>query len=55
MQDQLAVAPIPVAQAGLLPALRMVKGNDMSVVDFHAYPYASGHFGRYGGRFVAET
>ena len=27
----------------------------MSVVDFHAYPDASGHFGRYGGRFVAET
>ena len=26
-----------------------------SVVDFHAYPDASGHFGRFGGRFVAET
>jgi tryptophan synthase beta chain len=25
------------------------------IVDFHAYPDASGHFGRYGGRFVAET
>ncbi len=24
-------------------------------VDYHAYPDASGHFGRYGGRFVAET
>ena len=24
-------------------------------VDFHRYPDASGHFGRYGGRFVAET
>ena len=23
--------------------------------DFHAYPDASGHFGRHGGRFVAET
>jgi tryptophan synthase beta chain len=23
--------------------------------DFHAYPDATGHFGRYGGRFVAET
>ncbi|HZH43945.1 MAG TPA: tryptophan synthase subunit beta [Lysobacter sp.] len=23
--------------------------------DFHAFPDASGHFGRYGGRFVAET
>ena len=23
--------------------------------DFHSYPDASGHFGRYGGRFVAET
>ncbi len=26
-----------------------------SPIDFHAYPDASGHFGRYGGRFVAET
>jgi len=26
-----------------------------SIPDFHAYPDASGHFGRYGGRFVAET
>ena len=24
-------------------------------IDFHAYPDASGHFGKYGGRFVAET
>ena len=24
-------------------------------IDFHAYPDAAGHFGRYGGRFVAET
>ena len=24
-------------------------------IDFHAYPDASGHFGRFGGRFVAET
>jgi tryptophan synthase beta chain len=24
-------------------------------IDFHAYPDASGHFGRHGGRFVAET
>ena len=24
-------------------------------MDFHAWPDASGHFGRYGGRFVAET
>ena len=23
--------------------------------DFHSYPDASGHFGRFGGRFVAET
>ena len=29
---------------------------DAAVIeDFHAYPDASGHFGRYGGRFVAET
>jgi tryptophan synthase beta chain len=26
-----------------------------SVTDFHAYPDAAGHFGRFGGRFVAET
>ncbi|MBW3551732.1 MAG: pyridoxal-phosphate dependent enzyme, partial [Proteobacteria bacterium] len=26
-----------------------------SPIDFHAYPDASGHFGRFGGRFVAET
>ena len=26
-----------------------------SPIDFHAFPDASGHFGRYGGRFVAET
>ena len=25
------------------------------LIDFHAYPDASGHFGRHGGRFVAET
>ncbi|MCD9097774.1 tryptophan synthase subunit beta [Luteimonas fraxinea] len=25
------------------------------ITDFHAYPDANGHFGRYGGRFVAET
>ena len=24
-------------------------------IDFHAYPDAAGHFGRFGGRFVAET
>jgi tryptophan synthase beta chain len=24
-------------------------------IDFHAYPDADGHFGRYGGRFVGET
>jgi tryptophan synthase beta chain len=26
-----------------------------AITDYHAYPDASGHFGRYGGRFVAET
>ncbi len=25
------------------------------LMDFHAYPDVEGHFGRYGGRFVAET
>ena len=24
-------------------------------IDYHRYPDANGHFGRYGGRFVAET
>ena len=26
-----------------------------SAIDFHAWPDAEGHFGRHGGRFVAET
>ena len=26
-----------------------------AAIDFHAYPDANGHFGRHGGRFVAET
>ena len=26
-----------------------------AVLDYHLYPDANGHFGRYGGRFVAET
>src|SRR5688572_10613974 len=29
--------------------------SSVPISDFHAYPDASGHFGRYGGRFVAET
>ena len=29
--------------------------SQSSITDFHAYPDANGHFGRYGGRFVAET
>lgn len=29
--------------------------NQTRTTDYHAYPDASGHFGRYGGRFVAET
>ncbi len=28
---------------------------DAELLDFHAFPDAEGHFGRYGGRFVAET
>jgi len=28
---------------------------DKQPLDYHAYPDAQGHFGRYGGRFVAET
>ena len=26
-----------------------------AVIDYSRYPDASGHFGRFGGRFVAET
>ncbi len=29
--------------------------TEPQTTDYHAYPDASGHFGRYGGRFVAET
>ncbi len=29
--------------------------NQTRTTDYHAYPDANGHFGRYGGRFVAET
>src|SRR5688500_16928829 len=29
--------------------------NQAPPTDYHAYPDASGHFGRFGGRFVAET
>ena len=31
-----------------------VPVND-AVIDYTLYPDADGHFGRYGGRFVAET
>jgi tryptophan synthase beta chain len=34
----------------------MDKSNGMDgIADYNAYPDASGHFGRYGGTFVAET
>lgn len=29
--------------------------SDITVANYHAFPDARGHFGRYGGRFVAET
>ena len=29
--------------------------RDAAIADYHAYPDASGHFGIYGGTFVAET
>src|SRR3982751_3825876 len=29
--------------------------NQTRITDYHASPDAAGHFGRYGGRFVAET
>src|SRR3546814_8390736 len=28
---------------------------DAGAIDYHAWPDAGGHFGRHGGRFVAET
>jgi tryptophan synthase beta chain len=32
------------------------KSNNVEAIeDYHQYPDASGHFGRFGGRFVAET
>ena len=31
------------------------SGATPNVMDFHAWPDAQGRFGRYGGRFVAET
>ena len=37
------------------PFRGVASGVDGAIADFHAYPDASGHFGRYGGRFVAET
>mgnify|MGYP002715716866 CR=1 FL=1 len=27
----------------------------LPISDYHAFPDANGHFGRYGGRFVADT
>ncbi len=35
---------------------QMNKADDVdAIADYHAYPDARGHFGRYGGSFVAET
>jgi tryptophan synthase beta chain len=31
------------------------ESSSLPPVDYHATPDASGHFGRFGGRFVAET
>ena len=36
-------------------AERAMPNGPAEAIDFHAWPDASGHFGRYGGRFVAET
>ncbi|MDI1253609.1 tryptophan synthase subunit beta [Thermomonas sp.] len=36
-------------------AVTPVAADPNVPIDFHAWPDASGHFGRYGGRFVAET
>ncbi len=41
-------------ESSTVPA-QATPDTDPSSMDYHAWPDASGHFGRYGGRFVAET
>src|SRR5690606_27621723 len=38
-----------------IPAQARDPMSSPQVTDFHAWPDADGHFGRHGGRFVAET
>src|SRR5690606_528173 len=38
-----------------IPAQARDPMSSPQVTDFHAWPDANGHFGRHGGRFVAET
>ena len=47
---------MPIAQTNTNPvtAGQTIARAD-SIADFHAFPDAEGHFGRFGGRFVAET
>jgi tryptophan synthase beta chain len=44
-------APLHCTAAAAVP----VPMDRDTELDFHAFPDASGHFGRYGGRFVPET
>ncbi len=38
-----------------MPAQARSPMSDPQATDYHAWPDANGHFGRHGGRFVAET
>ena len=54
---------MPIATPTELPtANSAVPGSEIASsqlarpqLDYHVYPDADGHFGRFGGRFVAET
>lgn len=40
---------------GIRPFVPPLSMSESRPADFHAFPDARGHFGRFGGRFVAET
>lgn len=40
---------------GIRPFAPLLSMSESRPADFHAFPDARGHFGRFGGRFVAET
>ena len=47
---------MPIAQTNTNPVTAgQTTARADSIADFHAFPDAEGHFGRFGGRFVAET